>query len=151
MRQNDLRSVRIRRKRRSNTRLFALLGCVLILALAYGAYTSLSPSNEESTAPAPAISSAPAPADTSAQVSPAAAAHLCCRGKAACRAAVPAGQKDTRRNEHPYQEERVPSLSPRRRRRRKLMADCARQERGTEARERRHEDPQRQLPHRRGA
>ena len=73
MRQNDLRSVRIRRKRRSNTRLFALLGCVLILALAYGAYTSLSPSNEESTAPAPAISSAPAPADTSAQVSPAAA------------------------------------------------------------------------------
>lgn len=76
MRQNDLRSVRIRRKRRSNTRLFALLGCVLILALAYGAYTSLSPSNEESTAPAPAISSAPAPADTSAQVSPAAAAPV---------------------------------------------------------------------------
>ena len=76
MRQNDLRSVRIRRKRRSNTRLFALLGCVLILALAYGAYTSLSPSNEESTAPAPAISSAPAPADTSAQVPPAAAAPV---------------------------------------------------------------------------
>ena len=73
MRQNDLRSVRIRRKRRSSTRLFALLGCVLILALAYGAYTSLSPSNEESTAPAPAISSAPAPADISAQVPPAAA------------------------------------------------------------------------------
>lgn len=76
MRQNDLRSVRIRRKRRSNTRLFALLGCVLILALAYGAYTSLSPSNEEPTAPAPAISSAPAPADTSAQVPPAAAAPV---------------------------------------------------------------------------
>ena len=76
MRQNDLRSVRIRRKRRSNTRLFALLGCVLILALAYGAYTSLSPSDEESTAPAPAISSAPAPADTSAQVPPAAAAPV---------------------------------------------------------------------------
>ena len=76
MRQNDLRSVRIRRKRRSSTRLFALLGCVLILALAYGAYTSLSPSDEESTAPAPAISSAPAPADTSAQVPPAAAAPV---------------------------------------------------------------------------
>ena len=76
MRQNDLRSVRIRRKRRSNTRLFALLGCVLILALAYGAYTSLSPSNEKPTAPAPAISSAPAPADTSAQVPPAAAAPV---------------------------------------------------------------------------
>ena len=76
MRQNDLRSVPIRRKRRSNTRLFALLGCVLILALAYGAYTSLSPSDEESTAPAPAISSAPAPADTSAQVPPAAAAPV---------------------------------------------------------------------------
>ncbi|WP_237142712.1 L,D-transpeptidase [Selenomonas sp. oral taxon 920] len=76
MRQNDLRSVRIRRKQRSNTRLFALLGCVLILAFAYGAYTSLSPSNEKPTAPAPAISSAPAPADTSAQVPPAAAAPV---------------------------------------------------------------------------
>ena len=76
MRQNDLRSLRVRRKRRSSTRLFALLGCVLILALAYGAYCSLSPSNEEPTAPAPAISSAPAPADTSAQVSPAAAAPV---------------------------------------------------------------------------
>lgn len=72
MRQNDLRSLRLRRKRRSSTRLFALLGCVLILALAYGAYCSLSPSNEKPAAPAPAISSAPAGAST--QVPPAASA-----------------------------------------------------------------------------
>ena len=74
MRQNDLRSLRVRRKRRSSTRLFALLGCVLILALAYGAYCSLSPSNEKPATPAPAISSAPAGA--SPQVPPAASAAV---------------------------------------------------------------------------
>ena len=72
MRQNDLRSVRIRRKQRSNTRLFALLGFVLILVLTYGAYSWLSPSNETPAAPAPAVSSAPTSA--SAQVPPAASA-----------------------------------------------------------------------------
>ena len=46
MKQNDLRSLRVRQKRRSYTRLFALLGFVLVLALGYGAYRYLSPVNE---------------------------------------------------------------------------------------------------------
>ena len=74
MRQNDLRSLRVRRKRRSSTKLFPLLGCVLILALAYGAYSWLSPSNETPAAPVTAVSSAPAAA--SAQVPPAAPAPV---------------------------------------------------------------------------
>ena len=39
MRQNDLRSLRVRQKRRSYARFFALLGGVLVLALIFGAYS----------------------------------------------------------------------------------------------------------------
>ena len=62
MAQNNLRSLRVRQKRRSYTRLFALLGFVLMLALGYGAYCYLSPVNEP-----PAHAAATAPVRTSAQ------------------------------------------------------------------------------------
>lgn len=62
MSQNDLRSLRVRQKRRSYTRLFALLGFVLVLALGYGAYRYLSPVVEP-----PARAAATAPVRTSAQ------------------------------------------------------------------------------------
>ena len=70
MRQNDLRSLRVRQKRRSYARLLALLGGILVLALAFGAYSYLSAADEP---PAPVSVSAgkqtastPAPAKASA-------------------------------------------------------------------------------------
>ena len=70
MRQNDLRSLRVRQKRRSYARLLALLGGMLVLALAFGAYSYLSAEDEP---PAPVSVSAgkqtastPAPAKASA-------------------------------------------------------------------------------------
>ena len=62
MAQNDLRSLRVRQKRRSYTRLFALLGFVLVLALGYGAYRYFSPVDEP-----PAHAATTAPVRTSAQ------------------------------------------------------------------------------------
>ena len=62
MTQNDLRSLRVRQKRRSYTRLFALLGFVLMLALGYGAYHYLSHVDEP-----PARAAATAHERTSAQ------------------------------------------------------------------------------------
>ena len=62
MRQNDLRSLRVRQKRRSYTRLFVLLGFVLVLALGYGAYRYLSPVDDP-----PARAATTAPVRTSAQ------------------------------------------------------------------------------------
>ena len=51
MRQNDLRSLRVRQKRRSYARFFALLGGVLVLALIFGAYSYLSAADEPPAAP----------------------------------------------------------------------------------------------------
>ena len=51
MRQNDLRSLRVRQKRRSYARFFALLGGVLVLALVFGAYSYLSAADEPPAAP----------------------------------------------------------------------------------------------------
>ena len=51
MRQNDLRSLRVRQKRRSYVRFFALLGGVLVLALVFGAYSYLSAADESPAAP----------------------------------------------------------------------------------------------------
>ena len=51
MRQNDLRSLRVRQKRRSYARFFALLGGVLALALVFGAYSYLSAADEPPAAP----------------------------------------------------------------------------------------------------
>lgn len=51
MRQNDLRSLRVRQKRRSYARFFALLGCVLVVALVCGAYGYLSAADEPPAAP----------------------------------------------------------------------------------------------------
>ena len=62
MAQHDLRSLRVRQKRRSYTRLSALLGFVLVLALGYGAYRYLSPVDKP-----PARTAATAPVRTSAQ------------------------------------------------------------------------------------
>ena len=62
MAQNDLRSLRVRQQRRSYTRLFALLGFVLVFALGYAAYRYLSPVDEP-----PARAAATAPDRTSAQ------------------------------------------------------------------------------------
>ena len=61
MRQNDLRSLRVRQKRRSYTRLFALLGCVLVVALVCGAYGYLSAADEP---PARAAATSPMKAST---------------------------------------------------------------------------------------
>ena len=61
MRQNDLRSLRVHRKRRSYTRLFALLGCVLVVALVCGAYGYLSAADEP---PARATATSPMKAST---------------------------------------------------------------------------------------
>ena len=77
MRQNDLRSLRVRRKRRSYARFFALLGGVLVLALVFGAYSYLSAADEPPAAsvtasagkqPAP---TAAAPAEASTKEDPA--------------------------------------------------------------------------------
>ena len=62
MPQNDLSSLRVRRKRRSYTRLFALLCVILALALGAGAYSYLGAEDEKS---APAA--APASVKTGAQ------------------------------------------------------------------------------------
>lgn len=62
MRQNDLRSLRVRQKRRSYARFFALLGGVLVLALVFGAYSYLSAADEP-----PARAAATSPVRTSAQ------------------------------------------------------------------------------------
>lgn len=62
MAQNDLRSLRVRQKRRSYTRLFVLLGFVLVLAFSYGGYRYLSAADEP-----PAHAAATAPVRTSAQ------------------------------------------------------------------------------------
>ena len=62
MKQNDLRSLRVHQKRRSYTRLFVLLGFVLVLALGYGAYRYLSPVDEP-----PARAATTSPVRTSAQ------------------------------------------------------------------------------------
>ena len=51
MRQNDLHSLRVRQKRRSYARFFALLGGVLVLALVFGAYSYLSAADEPPAAP----------------------------------------------------------------------------------------------------
>ena len=51
MRQNDLRSLRVRQKRRSYARFFALFGGVLVLALVFGAYSYLSAADEPPAAP----------------------------------------------------------------------------------------------------
>ena len=51
MRQNNLRSLRVRQKRRSYARFFALLGGVLVLALVFGAYSYLSAADEPPAAP----------------------------------------------------------------------------------------------------
>ena len=64
MKQNDLRSLRVRRKRRSYTRLFALLGCVLVVALVCGAYGYLSAADEP-----PARATATSPMKASAETS----------------------------------------------------------------------------------
>ena len=61
MRQNDLRSLRVRQKRLSYTRLFALLGCVLVVALVCGAYGYLSAADEP---PARAAATSPMKAST---------------------------------------------------------------------------------------
>ena len=61
MKQNDLRSLRVHRKRRSYTRLFALLGCVLVVALVCGAYGYLSAADEP---PARAAATSPMKAST---------------------------------------------------------------------------------------
>ena len=62
MPQNDLGSLRVRRKRRSCTRLFALLCVILALALGAGAYSYLGAEDEKS-----APSAAPASVKTGAQ------------------------------------------------------------------------------------
>ena len=61
MKQNDLRSLRVRRKHRSYTRLFALLGCVLVVALVCVAYGYLSAADEP---PARAAATSPMKAST---------------------------------------------------------------------------------------
>ena len=80
MRQNDLRSLRVRQKRRSYARFFALLGGVLVLALVFGAYSYLSAADEPPAAPVTAqaggrtVPPAAAPAKASTKEDPAAPA-----------------------------------------------------------------------------
>lgn len=80
MRQNDLRSLRVRQKRRSYARFFALLGGVLVLALIFGAYSYLSAADEPPAAPVTAQAGgrtappAAAPAKASTKEDPAAPA-----------------------------------------------------------------------------
>ena len=64
MKQNGLRALRVRRKRRSHTRLFALLGCALVVALVCGAYGYLSAADEP-----PARAAATSPMKASAETS----------------------------------------------------------------------------------
>lgn len=100
MRQNDLRSLRVRQKRRSYTRLFALLGGVLVLALVFGAYSYLSAADEPPAAsvtasagkqPAP-TAAAPAEASTKeGPAAPAARAEDMAAEESARPAAAPAG------------------------------------------------------------
>lgn len=60
MAQNDLRSLRVRQKRRSYTRLFAVLGFVLVLAFSYGGYHYLNAADDP-----PARAAATTPVQTS--------------------------------------------------------------------------------------
>ena len=93
MKQNDLRSLRVRQKRRSYTRLFALLGFVLVLALGYGAYRYLSPVAEP-----PAQAAATAPVQTSAQeqTAPAAAENKATAAPISESAEKPSAEMETK-------------------------------------------------------
>ena len=100
MRQNDLRSLRVRRKRRSYARFFALLGGVLVLALIFGAYSYLSAADEPPAAPVTAQAggrtappaAAPAKASTKEDpAAPAARAEDTATEESARPAAAPAG------------------------------------------------------------
>ena len=100
MRQNDLRSLRVRQKRRSYARFFALLGGVLVLALVFGAYSYLSAADEPPAAPVTAQAggrtappaAAPAKAATKEDpAAPAARAEDTAAEESARPAAAPAG------------------------------------------------------------
>lgn len=100
MRQNDLRSLRVRQKRRSYARFFALLGGVLALALVFGAYSYLSAADEPPAAPVTAQAggrtappaAAPAKAATKEDpAAPAARAEDTATEESARPAAAPAG------------------------------------------------------------
>ena len=100
MRQNDLRSLRVRQKRRSYARFFALLGGVLVLALVFGAYSYLSAADEPPAAPVTAQAggrtappaAAPAKAATKEDpAAPAARAEDTATEESARPAAAPAG------------------------------------------------------------
>ena len=100
MRQNDLRSLRVRQKRRSYARFFALLGGVRVLALVFGANSSLSAADEPPAAPVAAqaggrtapLAAAPAKAATKEDpAAPAARAEDTATEESARPAAAPAG------------------------------------------------------------
>ena len=95
MPQNDLSSLRVRRKRRSYTRLFALLCVILALALGAGAYSYLGAEDEKS-----APSAAPASVKTGAQeqAAPAAAENKTPAEPVAETASKPAANASTGTN-----------------------------------------------------
>ena len=95
MPQNDLSSLRVRRKRRSYTRLFALLCVILTLALGAGAYSYLGAEDEKS---APAAAPAAVKTGAQEQAAPAAAENKTTAEPVAETASKPAAKASTGTN-----------------------------------------------------
>ena len=92
MPQNDLSSLRVRRKRRSYTRLFALLCVILTLALGAGAYSYLGAEDEKS---APAAAPASVKTGAQEQAAPASAENKTTAEPVAETASKPAAKAST--------------------------------------------------------